>query len=224
MFRKIVKRILEVIARPLVRYYLKKPRHFKYKGLKMIVFPGVFHPLLFFSSTYLGNFICNLKLKDSTFLDLGSGSGLLTLLAARSGAKVTAVDLSALAVANTSGNAHLNNLDIITIESDLFENLPVYVYDYIVINPPFYPSDPVNDSDLAWYCGSGYEYFGKLFAQLSHYYDENSQVYMILSEDCAINTIKDIAAQNSHDLRLVSSKRTVVERNFIFRILQKADS
>jgi len=60
----------------------------------------------------------------SKVYDLGCGSGLLSLLAARLGARVTAVDLNPLCVELTRHNLSLNGLSAEVIEGDLRELLP----------------------------------------------------------------------------------------------------
>jgi release factor glutamine methyltransferase len=52
------------------------------------------------------------------------------------------------------------------IKSDLFNQVPVEKFDFIVINPPYFNSDAKEEWQLAWYCGSDFSYFVKLFSQL----------------------------------------------------------
>jgi SAM-dependent methyltransferase len=71
-------------------------------------------------------------------LDLGTGSGVLALLAARHAGHVTAVDLNSRAAELTRSNAALNevsNLDCRT--GDMFEPVRDETFDLIVCNPPF---------------------------------------------------------------------------------------
>ncbi|MBL0339568.1 MAG: methyltransferase [Bacteroidetes bacterium] len=223
MFRKISKKAQELAIKPLILWYLKKERRFVFKDLKMIVFPGVFHPLLFHSTLILVNEIKKMDLRNKTFLEPGCGSGLVSLMAAKSGAHVTSLDINRLAIENTVQNAKFNKLDLKIILSDLFENLPIQKFDYIFINPPYYPVNPKNESEMAWFCGQNFEYFTKLFQQLTNYYDSNSKVVMILSEDCNIPRIKAIAKEHDQKLELLETKHSILEKNFLFQIIQAAD-
>lgn len=54
------------------------------------------------------------------FLDMGSGTGVVGIYAAERGATVTAVDISAKAVAETVANARLNGVRVRAIRGDLF--------------------------------------------------------------------------------------------------------
>lgn len=69
-------------------------------------------------------------------LDLGTGCGWHAILAARSGACVTATDISDRALALARLNASLAGVDITFIRTSLFDDLPDG-FDVIVSNPPF---------------------------------------------------------------------------------------
>jgi release factor glutamine methyltransferase len=207
-----------VLLQPLAKWYLAKDRSYSYQGLKLVIKPGVFHPGLFFSTTYLASFLKKLELANKTFLELGAGSGLLSLLAARQGASVTSLDISSSSIENTRLNASSNQLSITLILSDLMDEIPESTpFDFIFINPPYYPQDPVSEAEKAWYCGSSFQYFKKLFAQLVPRIPF-SACYMILSEDCDIQAIRQIAQENGLDLFLIEKKRIWWEWNFIFRV------
>lgn len=87
-------------------------------------------------------------------LEMGCGSGLLSLHMARAGAEVTAVDVDPEAVRNTMENARRNSLDIRVIRSDLFRKV-AGSYDLIVFNPPYLRGDAAGDEDLCWAGGEG---------------------------------------------------------------------
>ncbi len=181
----------------------------------------MFHPGLFLSTKSLLQFLQGESLKGKTFLEPGCGTGLLSVFAAKQGAKVTALDINKMAVQNTLENASLNEVSIHALESDLMSKLEPTPFDYIMINPPFYPRDPKNDSEQAWYCGSRFEYFQKLFHQLTSFYHEDGKIIMVLSEDCDIETISKIAQANDFHLELVKTDGNVLETIFLFRIKRK---
>jgi len=215
---KIKNRISHLVLQPLAKWYLAKDRSYSYKGLKLIVKKGVFHPGLFFSTKYLCEFVSKIDLQDKKFLELGSGSGLLSLVASRQGAIVTATDINQIALENVRINAQNNSLILETIYSDLFDSLPAETtFDYFFINPPYYPKNPQNDSEAAWYCGDEFQYFKKLFLQLPSRIT-NSTCYMILSEDCDLVSIQKIANTNLLDMTLIEKKRIAYEWNYIFQI------
>ncbi|MET8183443.1 HemK2/MTQ2 family protein methyltransferase [Streptomyces sp. NPDC005336] len=78
---------------------------------------------------------------DTTVLDVGTGSGVLALEAARRGAAhVTAVDISALAVAAARLHARLSGLRVRVVRGDLLTPVADRRFDLIVANPPYVPS------------------------------------------------------------------------------------
>jgi ribosomal protein L11 methyltransferase len=71
--------------------------------------------------------MAELNLKDKAFLDVGCGSGILSLLAAKLGAsRITAVDIEIDARLNTQRNFSLNAVQDATILSDLNDDVSTY--------------------------------------------------------------------------------------------------
>jgi release factor glutamine methyltransferase len=209
---------LTPVLRPVYRKYLSRTRPFSFKNIRVFVRPGVFFPGFIFSTKLFLQFIEQLDLKKKTLLELGAGSGVISLFAASRGAVVTASDINPLAVQNICENATMNKTELTIIESDLFERISQSNFDYIIISPPYYPKDPVDYNDMAWFCGKNFEYFERLFQQLPGFYDHSTQVLMILSEDCNILRIKEIAASNGFGFHLLFQKKKLGEWNYIFRL------
>ncbi|WP_329416224.1 methyltransferase [Streptomyces sp. NBC_00704] len=76
-------------------------------------------------------------------LDLGTGSGALAVQAARLGARVTAVDISRLAVLTARINALMAGQRVRFRRGDLTTAVPGRSYDLVVSNPPYVPSPDV---------------------------------------------------------------------------------
>jgi release factor glutamine methyltransferase len=206
------------ILYPLSQKYLSKERSFRYKDTTVRVFPGVFHPGFFFSTKFLLNFIEKLNFDKRFFLEIGAGSGLISIFAAKRGGIVTASDISITAVNNIQKNAGLNSVKIDVVHSDLFDRLPNRRYDYIIINPPYYKINPVNEKEFAWYGGDDLQYFRKLFSQLGNNAHENTNVIMVLSDEADLDMIKSIASEFKFSMKEVQHKRTWGENHFIFEI------
>jgi len=212
------KKLLNKFWKPIVAFYLKSPRKFKYQDLQLLIIPGVFHPGLFFSSRILADFISELDLTGRKFLDLGCGSGLVGMVAARKGAIVTATDISATAIACAKDNAIINRLSLETMRTDLFDGLQGRHFDVIAVNPPYFPKDARNDAERAWYAGVNYEYFKKFFSQLPRTNDQGTAVYMILSEDCDLKNIFALARQAGFQLQSLNEYRRAGEILTLFEI------
>src|SRR5262249_19238283 len=147
------KNIVAHTYKPLLAKYLSKKRIYHYKDIRLEIPPEVFHPGFFFSTRLLLNYIKQMPLKERSFLEIGCGSGLISIYAAKKGAKVTATDINTVAIESLKKNSSKNNIELSVIESDLFQNIPVRQFDIVAINPPYYKKKPVTEIDYAWYCG-----------------------------------------------------------------------
>lgn len=217
--RKFFKKITHPILKLGLKLYYYKPRTFCYDSICVKVHPKVFPPHLTFSTKILLGFLKEIDLNEKSFLELGCGSGIISLFAVKKGAKVVATDINKIALSYLEKNAVKNNLSLTILESDLFENLENKSFDYIVINPPYYPNRPKSISEKAWFCGENFEYFENLFEQLPSYLNSSNFCYMILSEDCEIETIKNMASKNGLKFELIFEKIIFKERNFVFQVI-----
>lgn len=104
-------------------------------GLEITVPPGVFPPV---DADLLGEVVLNETRVDDRVLDLGTGSGINALLAARKSASVVAVDINPAAVDAAKRNGDRNGLSgrISFAVSDLYDSVDG-TFDLIVFNPPF---------------------------------------------------------------------------------------
>lgn len=221
--KTLTKYITAKTLQPAVKKYLSKTRNYRYENITLAIAAGVFHPALFFSTKVLLSYVLRLQLNDKKFLELGAGSGLISFLAAQKKALVTAIDINPVAIEYLNINSEKNNLPIQIILSDLFDDILQQQFDIIAINPPYYKKDPQTKADYAWYCGTNGEYFYKLFESLEKYSHVETIILMILSEDCDINMIKDIAGKYYFNFEEVYTKKIFWERNFIFKIIYKKD-
>jgi len=217
--RRLLVKTIAPFLRLFAKLYFTKPRRFNYKQIKGVILPTVFHPFFTISTKLLLFFVDTLKVDGKKLLELGCGTGMISCLAAANGGIVTATDINPKAVENARLNAERNHLKVDAFISDLFDNIPQQIFDFIIINPPYYPKDPLTSAEEAWFCGSEFEYFEKLFAQIKNYMDEQSEVYMILSEDCDLDRIQSIG--KTQDLRFLAvfSKKRMGEKNFLFRLV-----
>ncbi len=218
MRRPLVKKILNKVYKPVIEKYLDRERRYVYDGLKIKILPGVFHPGIFFSTKILLKHLEKIELKNKQFLELGAGCGLISLVAAKKGAQVTATDISNKAIENISLNAKSNHQQVEIIHSDLFQNMKQKAFDIIVINPPYYKGKIQNEDQHAWYAGEQLEYFQRLFLGLPSYMVPKSNVMMILSDDCEVEQIQAIATSKKIKMNLVYTKKVFWETNFIYEL------
>lgn len=216
--RKVLKKIISPLLQKASALYLKKRRKYTYKEISVWVEPSVFPPFITISTKLLLEFVETLDIKGKSFLELGCGCGIISILAAKNGATVTASDINQIALDALSKNGFTNKVALEVINSDLFENLGGRTFDFILINPPFYPKNPLSTAERAWYCGENFEYFEDLFFQLKPFLRAKNNTFMILSEDCQIEQIKTIASKNALSLLLIKEQKVLAETNYIYRI------
>ncbi|MBL7910257.1 MAG: methyltransferase [Bacteroidia bacterium] len=223
MLDRLHKKTYDVFIQPFLKLYLKKARSFTYHGINLKIYPGVFHPAYFFSSTFFAEFIQNLDLNNKKVCEVGAGSGLLSFIALKKGAAVCSFDISSTAVNGIKENLKYNFPEAKNFEvylSDLFDSVPENKFDLLFINPPYFFNDPQNEGAFAWYCGKNGEYFEKLFAQLGKYSLPSSQIFMSLADNCDLERINAIAKKHNYLLNLVTEKKIKWEKNFIFKVIK----
>src|SRR5512132_3605586 len=115
-------------------------------GFRLTVRPTVFHPRYFLTSKLFANFLAGIDLKGKRVADVGTGSGILALAAARAGAaNVIAIDINPNAAETAVENARANGLGgrIMAVGSDLLSALaPGPLFDVILSSPPSFAGEP----------------------------------------------------------------------------------
>jgi len=105
------------------------------------IYEGVYEPA---EDSFL--FAENLSVKKGeVVLDIGTGCGMLGIIAASKGARAVAVDINPYAVRCAKENARLNGVlnRIFLVEGDLLAPIKIEEeFDMILFNPPYLPSEP----------------------------------------------------------------------------------
>lgn len=156
--------------------------------IALVILPNVFNPVLFRTGELLARAVqkalpLNLD-EDHTplVLDLGCGSGIGGIFAARQKTRVLATDLNPDAVRCTKVNALLNGFeDKIEVQpGDLFEVVGNQRFDLILFNPPFYCGQPKDNLDMAWH---GEKIFERFSAELKDHLTSSGYALTVLSTD-----------------------------------------
>jgi len=144
--------------------------------------------------------------KDQSVLDLGTGSGILAVSAAKKAAHVVAVDLSPYAIRCAKDNAKLNHVDgkVAFLQSDLFSAFYEGVrFDVVLFNAPYLPSEVGEDASWigrAWAGGAnGRAIVDRFIAQVPAYL--NSEGRVLLMQSTLTGVDETIKAFTNHDLR-----------------------
>ena len=217
--RKLIKKIAFPLLNKWYQAKTKKTSNYSKEGIEITIYPGVFHPGVFLSTNIFIDFLKNTNLSGLSFLELGAGSGMISFYAANQGAIVTATDINTNAIEGLRFNSKATQIPIQVVKSNLFENVSPNDFDWIIINPPYYPKNALNEKDQAFYCGEDFDYFKNLFFQLKKdWHKTTNQIVMILSEDCDFKTINKIANENGIKFELKQQILRRLEKNYIYTI------
>jgi release factor glutamine methyltransferase len=164
----------------------------KFKGQKIKVNEGVYSPA---EDTYLLLDAIELD-RDDSFLEVGSGSGLISVVAAEVARRVVAIDLSLDAVRNTGRN--MKSSPAVSrssvIQSDLLGALGNDArFSVIAFNPPYLPENGfVTDMDHALVGGiTGVELTETFILQAIQHLEKNGRIYIVVSSLADIERVSD---------------------------------
>jgi release factor glutamine methyltransferase len=197
---------------PVVLKYWLNPRsnrsvRTRVAGLDLEVFAGVFHPKYFGSSSILAGYISALPLTGKSFLEIGCGSGVIALCAARAGAEVTAVDINPEAVRCTIANSVTNGLRVNACAGDLFAPVTGARFDVIAWNPPFLPKEPSTPVEAAFYGGKDFRTIRRFAGEVRAHLNPGGSVYTILSGDIGVGDIEQLFCNEGFKVSRALSRR-----------------
>jgi release factor glutamine methyltransferase len=121
-------------------------------GLSLLVLPDVFHPGLFFSSKLFAEALAAEPLEGQRVLEVGTGTGLLALVAGRRARQTIGTDINPDAVRALTINALLNRLEdrVAARQGDLFQPVAGERFDLILFNPPYFAGQARDLWEYAW--------------------------------------------------------------------------
>jgi release factor glutamine methyltransferase len=191
-------------------------------GFHLAVPPTVFHPRIFLTSEFFAGFIGRLDLSGNRVADVGTGSGILALAAARAGAaSVLAIDVNPNAAKAAADNAHRNGLGerVVTVCSNLLSALaPRTLFDVILSSPPSFAGEPIDLADRAWHAGPDYRDIAALFAQARKRLAPGGRMYVLLSSHSDLALLGDLISQAKFRSRPVAERSILIESMIIYEL------
>jgi release factor glutamine methyltransferase len=208
--RELYRRLMQVRVRMFFRDY-NRLRVEKIGGIEIIVLPDVFNGVLLRTGAFLAETLNAATVPASArVLDLGTGSGIGAVFAARYAARVIATDINPAAVRCAQINALAQHLEqkIETRVGDLFEPVRGERFDLILFNPPFYRGRPRNLTEHAW---RSVDVFDRFLRELPAHLTAAGRARVVVSSD---GEIAD-ALRAAHHL----SARVIRRRDLINEVL-----
>ncbi|EHP69455.1 MAG: methyltransferase [Metallosphaera yellowstonensis] len=136
-------------------------------------------------------------------IDVGSGTGILGILAAKMGGQTISVDINPFASVATLCSSNLNNVHVNVINCDLLSCIRKVRFDVAIFNPPYLPVDEKQEwIGYSWSGGAGgVVEMERFLSQI-----EAKRIYLVYSsftdEDALLTTIKSrrLEVTNSREL------------------------
>jgi len=178
------------------------------------MFPNVYEPV---EDTFLAadNLIVD---ANDRVLDMGTGCGILAILAAQKAKKVVAVDVNPYAVRCARKNAEINKLaDKVEVRrGDLFQ--PVRreeKFSLIIFNAPYLPSAPKEGRSWlgkSWAGGpSGRQLIDRFIAEVPHFLKKSSRILLVQSSLANIAETLEKFRETGLEAQVIAEKKVAFE-------------
>jgi methylase of polypeptide subunit release factors len=191
-------------------------------GFRLTVRPTVFHPRYFITSEYFAGIIGRLDLAGKRVADVGTGSGILALAAARAGATtVVAIDINPNAARTAGENAQANGLGdrVTAVCSNLLSALaPKPFFDVILSSPPSFPGEPLDLADRAWHAGPDYRDISALFDQARERLAPGGRFYVLLSSDSDLEYLGRLMERARFRARVIEEHSIYIESLVLYEL------
>ena len=188
-------------------------------GVPFVVTPSVFNPKVPRTGEFFASQIdSGLVQRDWDVLDMGTGSGVCAVFAAKYARRVVAVDINPAAVRCAGINAILNHLErkIDVRHGDLFAPVAGERFDLILFNPPFVQAAPLDDRDRAWRSKDVAERFAAGLG--AHLKLGGSALVLLSTFGDGLVFLEQFRKQN-FAISVLAERRFVNERLTIFRLV-----
>ena len=190
-------------------------------GFRLTVRPTVFHPRYFISSECFAEFIDGLDLRGKRVIDVGTGSGILALAAARAGADfVVAADINPNAALTAADNARANGFPAVkAVCSNLLAAFAARpLFDVILSSPPKHAGEPRDLADRGWHAGPAYRDIVALFEQAQERLRPGGRIYVMVSSDSDLDLFGRLIDQAGLRARPALEHSILIESFIIYEL------
>lgn len=188
------------------------------QGIPILVTPSVFNPKRLRTGEFFASQLDSSRIgPEATVLDMGTGSGVCAVFAARYARRVVALDINAAAVRCARVNALLNHVDdrIDVRHGDLFDAVAEERFDLVLFNPPFLAGEARNDRDRAWRANGLGERFA---AGLGLHLKPGGRALLLLSTFGDARIFLEPLRRRGHAVEPLAERRYFGERLTLFGV------
>lgn len=187
------------------------PYDVDYGGLSLTVLPNVYAPEFFNDSLWYAKQLQGI-VGGKSFLEIGTGTGVIAVFCAKNGAKVVATDINPDAVKNAQLNTKRHGVDISVREGDVYQALlPDEKFDYIFWAHPFNSWDMEVDMLLASGIDPRYESLQKYIARAKNHLTSTGKLLLGTGDSADLKQVASIAKENGYTLKLLREMEQPLE-------------
>ena len=187
-----------------------------YDDLTFQVFKDVYEPA---EDTFLiADRLAPIVKKGDTLLDIGTGCGILAIIAARKAKKVVATDVNPHAVKCAKLNAKINGVSqkVEVRQGDLFQPIQkTEKFDVIIFNAPYLPSSPLEQRTWiaqAWAGGpTGRKLIERFIIEAPHYLKRNGKILLVQSSLANIGMTLEKFREANLKAQVIAEKKVAFE-------------
>ena len=185
-------------------------KRIEYGNLLIECCDGVYEPS---DDTFL--VLDNVKCGNRT-LEIGTGSGIISVYCAQKGSEVTSADISVKALECAEGNAVLNGVSISLKRSFLFSEISG-IYDTIIFNPPYLPTEDNIEGSEQWDGGpDGFRVTRPFLEEADRFLAQDGSIFLILSDLTDIESL--ISEFRKYTFQEVASVSFDFERIILYEL------
>lgn len=154
-------------------------------------------------------------------LEIGCGTGIISIYCSRLGRKVTCCDVSEEARMCCERNAMRNRVDLEILDSQLFNRIEGS-FDTIIFNPPYLPTEDRYEESAQWNGGrEGFDVIRPFLKDAQNHLEDHGSIYIILSSLTDIKALADEFSQ--YTFLEKASQSFFFETIYLYQLFKRPD-
>jgi release factor glutamine methyltransferase len=189
-------------------------------GQPILVLSQVFNPKIFWSGEFLADTLVAdpaLVPAGATVLDMGTGSGVGAVFAARRARRVLAVDVNPQAVRSARINALIHHVEdrVEVREGDLFDPVGDERFDRVIFNPPYFAGQPRDVLERAFFAT---DVVARFAAGLRAHLSPGGQCLLVLASSGDERTLLQAFEPHAFTVEVAARRDARVEVLTLYRL------